>query len=87
MRGFARYAVEEIGGTFAELHAGDPDAYPYPVHPAEGGPLPWGLTSDSDHFFWRTGSASPEDWPVVIWFRHAGPPDRAHFEGAWRPSS
>lgn len=81
MNGFARYTLERIGGTFAELHDSDPEAYPFPVYPALGGLLPWGLTSDSDHFFWRTGPDSPEDWPVVIWFRHAGPPDWAHFDG------
>lgn len=41
-------------------------ALPYPFFPALGGIIPWGGTDNGDVLFWRTGSADPNDWTVVV---------------------
>ncbi|MEU9139314.1 SMI1/KNR4 family protein [Streptomyces sp. NPDC048404] len=45
---------------------GDPERYPYPLHPAPGGLLIWGTTMDADRLCWLTDGV-PEQWPVVVW--------------------
>ncbi|MFF9344897.1 hypothetical protein ACF1CG_34720 [Streptomyces sp. NPDC014773] len=39
---------------------------PYPVHPAPGGVLTWGISEQELTFHWLTGPADPDDWPVLV---------------------
>ncbi|MFD9460363.1 SMI1/KNR4 family protein [Streptomyces sp. NPDC060027] len=46
--------------------ARDRERCPHPLHPAPGGLLIWGTTTDADRLCWLTDGA-PEQWPVVVW--------------------
>ncbi|MER6117616.1 SMI1/KNR4 family protein [Streptomyces sp. NPDC001743] len=39
---------------------------PHPVHPDPGGLLRWGVSEQELDFFWQTGAADPDDWPVLV---------------------
>ncbi|MFD9240926.1 hypothetical protein ACFV0D_03115 [Streptomyces sp. NPDC059556] len=39
---------------------------PYPVHPAPGGVLTWGISEQELTFHWLTGPEDPNDWPVLV---------------------
>jgi len=41
---------------------------PYPLWPASGGLMVFGVTGGGDHLFWLMRGA-PQDWPVVVWYR------------------
>ena len=38
---------------------------PYPLHPQEGGLLPWAATDNGDVLFWLK-EGNPENWTIVI---------------------
>ncbi|QFG22031.1 SMI1/KNR4 family protein [Actinomadura sp. WMMB 499] len=69
--------VDDILGGAEELVDEFPalELVPYPLHPERGGLLPWGVTDNSDHLFWRTGG-DPDAWTVVV----AG---HSYGKGAW----
>jgi hypothetical protein len=51
--------------TLRELHASGIRKVPYPIHPAAGGLLPWGITDNGNVLYWLTTGA-PDGWPVVL---------------------
>lgn len=67
-------------GVFDIVLEDTPDDLPYPVFPAPGGLLPWGL-GDEEIFCWQVNEVSkPDDWTVVfgdpvaeVWGEYPGP--------------
>ncbi len=49
-----------------DYRSGQPENYPYPLHPEPGGLLPWGGTTSGDLLCWLT-HGPPHTWPVVVW--------------------
>jgi hypothetical protein len=39
---------------------------PYPLFPEPAGILPWAITDNGNVCHWRTGSANPDEWTVVV---------------------
>lgn len=48
------------------------EALPYRFFPALGGLFPWAVTDNGDYCFWRTGSVTPNAWPVVVGASRSG---------------
>ncbi|WP_406266022.1 hypothetical protein OH799_19440 [Nocardia sp. NBC_00881] len=47
---------------------------PFPGYPAPGGLLRWGGNYNGDMLCWLTEGEDPDDWPVVVVFRHIRDP-------------
>lgn len=58
--------LEDVSDTYECLNEEDPDEYPYPVHPAEGGFFPIGRTSSGNHLFLRPPARGEQPWGVVV---------------------
>ena len=58
-RGRAILAAERASGMSRE------QGMPFPLHPDEGGLLPWAVTDNGDTLFWYTHPACAS-WPVVV---------------------
>ncbi|MER5636184.1 hypothetical protein ABT095_04435 [Kitasatospora sp. NPDC002227] len=53
-------------GELASADPGSRDLHsPYRLFPAPGGLLQWADSVQGDQFFWLTGNADPDRWPVV----------------------
>ncbi|WSG62504.1 SMI1/KNR4 family protein [Nocardia sp. NBC_01730] len=54
---------------------------PFAGYPAPGGLLQWGSTYNGDMICWLTEGDNPDDWPVVVVFRHIVDPSWRRFDG------
>ncbi|MEV5648211.1 SMI1/KNR4 family protein [Nocardia sp. NPDC052254] len=54
---------------------------PYSGYPRRGGLLQWGGTHNGDMIYWLTEADDPNEWQVVVIFRHLGSPSWRLFEG------
>ncbi|WP_330250788.1 SMI1/KNR4 family protein [Nocardia sp. NBC_00565] len=54
---------------------------PFPGYPAPGGLLQWGGNYNGDRLCWLTEGKDPDDWPVVVVFRHISDPSWRRFDG------
>ncbi|MEV5647397.1 SMI1/KNR4 family protein [Nocardia sp. NPDC052254] len=54
---------------------------PFPGYPAPGGLLQWGGNYNGDMLCWLTEGDNPDNWPVVVVFRHIHQPSWRRFDG------
>ncbi|WP_354637930.1 SMI1/KNR4 family protein [Kitasatospora camelliae] len=56
----------------------DPEAYPWPFHPEEGGLLAWGGDEHGNQYHFLAVEPDPDDWRIIVegetgeWFETAG---------------
>ncbi|QBJ91280.1 hypothetical protein D0Z67_13930 [Streptomyces seoulensis] len=70
--------IESTTDGYRDLKASRPEWHPLVPWPEPGGFLPFANSIDGDELGWLTQGDSPEDWPLIVWPRHAdqGPPLR-----------
>jgi hypothetical protein len=68
--------IESTTNGYRQLKANRPQLYPLASWPEPGGFLPFANSIDGDQLGWLTEGDSPDDWPLIVWPRHAkqGPP-------------
>ncbi|MGH4033478.1 SMI1/KNR4 family protein [Actinomycetota bacterium Odt1-20B] len=76
--GGKRYAdhIATTRDAYGQLKSGFPESFPLAVWPEPGGFLPFANSVDGDEIGWLTRGDTPDDWPLIVWPRHAdqGPP-------------
>jgi hypothetical protein len=62
--------------AYRGLRAEFPEFQPLAVWPEPGGFLPFASSIDGDQLGWLTEGTTPDDWPLIVYPRHApqGPP-------------
>ncbi|MFR9794587.1 SMI1/KNR4 family protein [Streptomyces sp. MS06] len=68
--------IESTAAGYRQLKGNRPQWYPLGIWPEPGGFLPFANSIDGDQLGWLTEGDSPDDWPLIVWPRHAdqGPP-------------
>lgn len=69
-----RRFVDHVATTreaYEQLKDGHPQWYPLTVWPEPRGFLPFANSIDGDEIGWLTQGENPDDWPLIVWPRHA----------------
>lgn len=68
--------VESTTDGYRQLKGNHPQWYPLATWPEPGGFLPFANSIDGDQLGWLTEGDDPDNWPLIVWPRHAdqGPP-------------
>ncbi|MFF0451712.1 SMI1/KNR4 family protein [Streptomyces sp. NPDC004609] len=57
---------EQASQTYEQLSRDDPEAYPYPIHPARGGFVPIGRSTSGNHVFLVPPGSGGREWQVAV---------------------
>ncbi|WP_327070247.1 SMI1/KNR4 family protein [Kitasatospora sp. NBC_01302] len=68
--------IESTTDGYRQLKGSHPQWYPLATWPELGGFLPFANSIDGDQLGWLTEGDDPDNWPLIVWPRHAdqGPP-------------
>ncbi|GAA1026174.1 hypothetical protein GCM10009557_02930 [Virgisporangium ochraceum] len=58
--------AEALTSWYDDLRDDDPENFPFPLYPENGGLLPWAKTGEGTDLCWLT-EGRPDDWPTAVW--------------------